>query len=301
MNNRPLYENLDTSFVNLAELIRYLRLREFIGQVKIELNNYQAEIVLVEGNKLRVREHDKISGRIGEGEAAFHRILIRARETGGTIHVYQTIAAKSPPKTESPATPKVSNGNTGPIPKPIEAVKTAVASAQNGTTAKITDSPKKLEPIIPLPKFPFDLHNRVEEKARPLPISADEWQTLLDLTSELLGTIDQTLAEAKLDFKLAFSKVRSELSADYPFLHPSGKIFEYQTGKVLMHEHPSSALFVTSLIEALRRILEKLGANPKFAEVYRAATQKILALINHRKPLYDKFSMTIQLKKILGV
>ncbi len=300
MNNRPLYENLDTSFVNLAELIRYLRNREFIGQVKIELNNYHAEIVLVEGNKLKVREHDKISGRIGEGEAAFHRILIRAREAGGTIHVYQTIVAEAP-KTEPPIAPKVSNGNSNPIPKPLEAFKTAVASAQNGTTAKITDPPKKLEPIIPLPKFPFDLHNRVEEKARPHPISADEWQTLLDLTGELLGTVDQTLAAAKLDFKLAFSKVRSELSADYPFLHPSGKTFEYQTGKVLMREHPSSTLFVTSIIEALRRILEKLGANPKFAEVHRSTTQKILTLINHRKPLYDKFSITIQLKKIMGV
>ena len=56
MNQRPLYENLDTSFVNLSALVRYLRPREFVGRIKIELNNYQAEIVLLEGNKISVRE-----------------------------------------------------------------------------------------------------------------------------------------------------------------------------------------------------------------------------------------------------
>ena len=70
MNNRPLYENLDTAFVNLSALVKYLRHREFIGQVRVELNNYEADIVLLEGNKIKVREHDKISGRIAEGEEA---------------------------------------------------------------------------------------------------------------------------------------------------------------------------------------------------------------------------------------
>jgi hypothetical protein len=299
MNSRPLYENLDTSFVNLSALVRYLRIREFVGNIKIELNNYQAEIVLLEANKLRVREHDKISGRVGEGEEAFQRILVRAREVGGTIHVYQTVKAETPKAETVTTEPKVSNGNS--VPKPVEAVKTAAATAQNGTTAKITNTPKKIESIAAHPHFPFDLHNKVEEKARQNQLSEADWQMLLALTGELLGTIDQTLAAAKLDFKSAFSKARSEISADYPFLHPADKIFEYKDGKVLMQEQVSAQLFTSSIIESLRRILEKLGKHPKFSEVHRTTANKILTLLNQRKPFYDKFSLTMPLKKILGV
>ena len=293
MNNRPLYENLDTAFVNLSALVKYLRQREFVGRVRVELNSYEADIVLSEGNKIGVREHDKISGRTAEGEEVFQRLLIRARETGGTIHVYQTVK-------EIELTPQVaaetSNGH-----KPVEAVITT--PSQNGTAtkvAKVTDVPAKSAPTHH-PKFPFDLSNRMENKVRQTQLSDQDWQILLGLTGELLGIIDKTLAEAKLDFKLAFSKARSEISADYPFLHPAAKVFEYADGKVIMHEQVSPKLFVASIIESLRRILDKLGANPKFTEVYRATTQKILALINHRQNFYNKFSIAPQLKKIVGV
>ena len=63
MNNRPVYENLDTSFVNLAALVRYLRRRQMIGRVRLEFNSYEAEILLVDSNNIKVREHDKVAGR----------------------------------------------------------------------------------------------------------------------------------------------------------------------------------------------------------------------------------------------
>lgn len=319
MNNRPLYENLDTSFVNLSALVRYLRHREFVGQIKIELNNYQAEIVLIEGNKLRVREHDKISGRVAEGEEAFQRILIRSREIGGTIHVFQKVAEvaeviavaevnenKEVQRVKIAAVSNVTKESPAPIPKPVEPIQKAVviAPTQNGTATKvvkISDVAKKSAPIANHPKFPFDLGNKNDKTSRNAPLSAQDWQNLLALTGELLGTIDESLATAKLDFKLAFSKARSEISADYPFLHPSANNFDYKAGKVTMQEQVNAKLFVTSIIESLRKILDKLGTNPKFAEVYRQTVQKILAVINQRKPLYDKFSITPKLQKILGV
>lgn len=294
MNNRPLYENLDTAFVNLSALIKYLRQREFVGRVRVELNSYEADIFLLEEHKIGVREHDKISGRKSEGEEVFQRLLIRAREPGGTIHVYQTI------KEETEFAPQAATKN-GNGHKPVE---TVAAPSLNGTAAKaapLVDVPTQTEPIVHHPKFPFDLSNRMENKARQAQLSDQDWHALLGLTGELLGIIDRTLAEAKLDFKLAFSKARSEISADYPFLHPAAKIFEYADGKVEMHEQVSARLFAAGIIESLRRILDKLGANPKFTGIYRATTHKILAHINHRQPFYDKFSITPQLKKILGV
>lgn len=295
MNNRPLYENLDTAFVNLSALIKYLRHREFVGLIRVELNSYEAEINLCEDNKIAVREHDKISGRKAEGEEVFQRLLIRSREPGGTIHVYQIV--KEVEQKEFVAEIKSENGNGHKIAE-------VALPNSNGTAVqavKTVEAPIKNEPIVHHPNFPFDLHNSVENKARQANIPEQDWNILLGLTGELLGIIDRTLAEAKLDFKLAFSKARSEISDDYPFLHPSAKIFDYAEGKITMSEQVSAKLFVASMIESLRRILDKLGANPKFTEVYRLTTQKLLALINHRQNFYDKFSMTLQLKKILGV
>jgi len=329
MNNRPLYENLDTAFVNLSALVKYLRHREFNGRIRVHLNNYEAEIVLYEQNKIGVREHDKISGRIAEGEEAFQRLLIRAREAGGTIHVYQSVKevqkvsevkevqkvietpkVETAPQIKVPAKPI--KENPAPIPKPAEVVKKplevvqtiAATAAQNGTVSKIIKAPeltKKKESLANHLKLPFDLSSKFEKKARNNQLTTQDWQTLLGLTSELLGTVDRSLAEAKLDFKSAFSKARSEISADYPFLSPSNHIFAYDGGKVSMQEQVSAKLFVTSIIESLRKILDKLGTNPKFAEVYRNTVQKILALINQRKAYYDKFSITPQLKKVIGV
>ncbi len=289
MKNRPIHENLDTSFVNLSALIKYLRRRQFIGNVRVELSGYEADIVLTEENTLKVREHDRITGRISEGEEALQRLLIRAREPGGIIHVYQ--------KTEETAKPTVEENIPIIDEKPVEA-QIAVAVNQ----LKIEKAKENItKPGLKLPKFPFDLSNRVEDKARQRALSPAEWQQLLDLTAELLRTIDKSLAEANLHFSTAFEKARIEISTDYPFLSPISGVFDYKNGKVSMEEQVSSTLFVASIIETLKRILEKLGKNEKFSQIHRATNQKVLALIHIRKPLYDKFAITPQLEKIIGV
>ena len=320
MINRPVHQNLDTSFVNLSALVRYLRRREFVGRVRLEFNSYEADIVLEEGNTIKVREHDKIVGRIAEGEEALQRLLIRAREAGGTIHVYQFVKAIEPVKGEKTETPKIEipKAETPQIQTVVEAKPvqkelvtelpqiSAAQPKQNGTNGSATKPIKlpEIKAIIPPKpnglKIPFELKNSVEDRARNNQINPQDWQLLLNLTSELLGNIDKTLSDANLDFKAAFTKSRSEIAPDYPFLSPATKIFAYSNGKISMKEQVNAKLYAAGINEALRRILEKLGANPKFAETYRATTQKITALINHRKPLYEKFFITPQLKKIIG-
>lgn len=68
--------------------MRFLRARKFVGDVNVELSKYIGEIVFTAENA--VREHDRVSGRIAEGEEALHRLLIRDREPGGSIHIHQT-------------------------------------------------------------------------------------------------------------------------------------------------------------------------------------------------------------------
>lgn len=304
MKNHSIHKNLDTSFVNVSALVRYLRRRQFVGSVRVELSGYEAEIHLGEGNTLRVREFDRITGRVGEGEEALQRILIRSREPGGIVNVFQNVESeeKAEVVTEKPAE-KVSN--------PIQNIKpTAVLTAAaptNGANgnAQIVPKiePKKFVAEKPTPTIalPFEFTNKVEAKAKQTTLSSDDWQMLLNLTSELLSAIDKTLATANLDFSAAFTKARTEISGDYPFIDPKTKIFEYKNGKISMSEQQNAKLFTASVLEALRRLLDKLGANPKFTDTHRAAIQKILMLVHHRRAFYDKFSMTKTLEKMLGV
>lgn len=345
MKNRPIHQNLDTSFVNLSALIKYLRRRQFIGNVKVQLNGYMAEIFILKDNQMKVSEQDQISGRVSTGEEAFQRILIRAREAGGTINVYQLADVKGEIKLEKPAqkqakpSPKpVAKAEKQeildvviiePIPKPKdnsiyqngnskgqskngskqaprqekELPKTelnGLATKAKKTQIPIENLPEREKSNKPLPDFPFALTNDVEARAKKNKISAKDWQILLKLTTEILGVIDRSLAKEKLDFAAAFEKACLEISDDYPFLNPNSDVFGYSNGTIKMTKQVRPKIFIVSIIEVLRRILDKLSSHEKFDGVHRSTVQTLRALMNKRKPHYDKFSITPQLKRILG-
>lgn len=86
---RALHENLDTAYVNLAALLRYLQQRDFTGRVHVELDEYDGDIYLSARAPLGARERDHVTGREDEGQAALQRILVRASEPGGRVSVYE--------------------------------------------------------------------------------------------------------------------------------------------------------------------------------------------------------------------
>lgn len=95
IQSRPLHENLDTAYVNLAALLRYLRARSFVGRVHVELEEYEADVYLEGESAPRVHEINHAAGREAEGEAALQRLLVRAGEAGGQINVYETVDEES--------------------------------------------------------------------------------------------------------------------------------------------------------------------------------------------------------------
>jgi hypothetical protein len=86
---RAIHENLDTAYVNLAALLRYLQQRDFTGRIHIELDEYDGDIYLAARAGVRARERDHATGREAAGEAALQRILVRASEPGGRVSVYE--------------------------------------------------------------------------------------------------------------------------------------------------------------------------------------------------------------------
>lgn len=291
MKNDLLYENLDTSFVNLAALVRFLRARSFAGNVRVELGEYEGEIVLTAENDLSAREFDHASGRRAEGDEALQRLLIRAREPGGNICVYRS---------ETSAAQTLTNED-GVAESTIFAAANGEFSPKNANTS----SPSKILPTsaphAKAPDFPFEFSNNVESRAKRNQLSEADWQTFLRLLSELLGAIDETLAKNNLNFAAAFQKARAEIAGDYPFLDPNAEIFSYRRGQVEMREQANAKLLAAAINETLRRILEKLAAIPRFAEAHRETTQKILALVRKNQPLYEQFHITPQIEKTLGV
>lgn len=322
MNFKPVHQNLDTSFVNLSALLKYLRRRQFAGLVRVKLNNYEAEIHITDENQMKVREQDHLSGRVSEGEEALQRILIRSREPGGTVNVFQKVSGDLPtdiPKIETKkkpvqipkktSVPEIKSAQTVsvlpekiPAPKIEKEIKIPPPTpVQNSPTANIKTGQKIPEIKVSLPDFPFRLSNNVEAKAQQTKISNEQFQTLVRLFSEILGTIDSTLSAANLNFPAAFSKACAEISFDYPFLKPEENIFQYQNGAIKISGQINQNQFAASQLEAVRRVIEKLGANPKFSEIYRAVIQNLLALLRQKKPLCDEFQITAKLEKILGI
>ncbi|MGB7925956.1 MAG: hypothetical protein WCF57_22135 [Pyrinomonadaceae bacterium] len=87
--SRPVYEKLDTAYVNLAALLRYLQRRNFTGRVHVEMNGYEADVSLSAAGGLDARETDHAMGREAQGEAVLQRLIVRAMEAGGLISIYE--------------------------------------------------------------------------------------------------------------------------------------------------------------------------------------------------------------------
>lgn len=117
--SRPIHRNLDTAYVNLAALLRYLRGRDFKGRVHVLLDEYEADVSLDGGSEPRVHEIDHAAGREAEGEAALQRLLVRAREPGGLINVYSESAGEDEPEAEPELSTRRTSEESGRTPEQV--------------------------------------------------------------------------------------------------------------------------------------------------------------------------------------
>lgn len=284
MNDTPLYENLDTAFVDLDALVRYVRRRNFVGKISVTYTGYAAEILFTPEGKLRVSEHDKISGVHADGKSAFSRILERCKVAGGIVSVSQELGEKL-------------DGTNDALPPPVSFVANAAALSpkKNGKSrpAKAGNGEVKLS------EFPSTLSDEVAGKARQAREKGVEFDMLVKLTSELLGEVDQSLAKADLHFQAAFAKACGEISDDFPFMDPARKEFEYSDGTVRVHVDQDPQALVSGVGEALRRIFARLNSTPRLGKVHRFAAQRVRALGRERRDLYEKYDLLPQIEIVL--
>ena len=107
------HKNLNTSYVNLSALLKFLRQQKFVGRVHFETKGYEADIFFTPENELSTRENDHLAGRISAGREVLPRILVRAHEPGGIINVYDEIEEEVSVKTEDLPEPAELSGEPG--------------------------------------------------------------------------------------------------------------------------------------------------------------------------------------------
>jgi hypothetical protein len=255
-------ESLDTSFVKLGALIRHLQQQGFVGRVKVVLDQYEADVFLYGSEEPSVWESDHSTGRNAQGKEAMERLLVRAQEAGGIITIHQKA-------TEADEAAQLST------------VKTATANTPAEITKKESSSGAHDQGDTSQPAF--------EEV---------DWEALLGASGELIRAIEKTVQDTGEDFAARFQSALIEIADDYSFLEPTTGGFHYSDAKVQLRDRPTATIYVTSLTEALRRVVNKV-ASAKDGKRFREQLVVELAAVAHQKEnTFAEF--TSQLDRIAG-
>jgi hypothetical protein len=119
MKDIKRFDHLNTSYVSLAALIRFLREQKFAGSIHVLLAEYEAEVKLDAEGVASVTETDRATGIASQSEGAMERLLVHAREPGGAITLYESqpaSEAKHPDETTPAAGQSIFLGPPGFTP-----------------------------------------------------------------------------------------------------------------------------------------------------------------------------------------
>jgi hypothetical protein len=266
---RVVHENLDTAYVNVGALLRYLRGREFAGRVRVELEEYDALVFLNGKDEPRVVERDYARGRVDEGEAALHRLLVRAREPGGLVSVYEGAGGGD----------MASEGGAG-----------------EGASRESEDVRIKSGAV-------FDAASRANAMQDTASAADEEAERreLLRLSGELMAAVERAASVAGGDFASAFQRARIQLADDFPFLDPMQRRFAYADGAATLQGKTSAGTYVSGVCEALRRTVEEIATHGEKIGIRRDVARELSTLARRRQTALAHFKFTPQLERIAGM
>ncbi len=265
MKKKPIHQNLNTSFVNVGALVRYLRGLQFVGSIRIELSSYEADIVFTDSQTIAAREYDHIAGRISHGDGALRRILIRAKEPHGRIHVYKSVDRYS----------GLEDGSVF-VDRSIVRKAREMAASHGGT--------------------------RSQDASCEFLLNGSEGETALVLgaLSELLRTIDESLAKGRLSFAAAFRVACDAIASEFPFMQQGRNALVYKNGEVILNVEADADLVASAVFAALRPIFERLRREVKYTELLRIASEHLLEISTVRRSEFDRFGLVQHIENLLA-
>lgn len=238
---RVLYENLDTSFVNVWALLRYLSQRSFVGRVHVELENYSADVFVNGSESPLVHEIDRDAGTDVVEEAALHRLVLRVRESSGSINVYEGVSESIPPQTESMESP------------PADEI-TSVAELEAATPEAMRSSAGKDEEETVVATDTVTVVRAA---------NAGEWSETMRVSGELIAGVERAATSLGADFASLFRETRISLADDYAFLDPITGQMRYENSSVTMNGDSQPQGYVAGVSEALRRVVDQIATGER--------------------------------------
>lgn len=288
-NGKALYENLDTAFVNLWSLLRSLTQRGFVGRVRVELTDYSADVFLNGATIPLVHEVDRAAGTETLEEAALHRLVLRARETPGTISVFEG----------SDEADAFRNSSSAPN------VAGSLASSSTESSSFAVEPQNPVQPADTAPPVEISTpeeivwHDR-ESESESTPAAEGQRSSTISLGGELIGAVERGINASGEDFGSIFNSVRLELADDYSYLDPMSSALTYSHDAVTLTHDVPEAVYVTGLSEALRRTVDKVAVGDRARRVRERIALELLSVARRRREALDYSRFGLQLDRIAG-
>jgi hypothetical protein len=287
--SRVLYHNLDTSFVNLWGLLRYLSQRSFIGRVHVELENYTADVFLNGSKTPLVHEVDRAAGSDVVEEAALHRLVLRVRESPGSISVYEGADEAVAPQSAA----KVESGAGEPD--------------SETETPTVLSAPRETQEDEPLAATPELMRSTPAKDGADVPVSdetqsggAAEWSETLRASGELIGGVERAVVSGGGDFASLFREVRIGLSDDYTFLDPMSGQMLYESSAVTLNTELPARNYVAGISEALRRVVDQLATGDRARRTRERVALELARIARKNDDAMTRSGFKAQLDRIAG-
>jgi hypothetical protein len=309
--SRVVYANLETTFVNLWALLRNLSQRGFIGRVRVELKDYTADVFMTGSSTPLVHEIDRATGSDTLEEAALHRLVLRARETPGTITVFEgpdeAVAVETNADSKSKAG---APGQAGEIDgRDLRPHYSAEAHTETEADSARGVEPKPRSDAAPgwssadsqrLSDADDDEHHPAKPTAGAEPIDEIEWSATVKASGELIGGVERAVKGAGADFAALFNSARLELADDYTFLDPMAGKFTYANSLVTMTVETPAGSYVIGLSEALRRVVGSVAAGDQARRLRERVALELFSVARKRKEILARSGFLQQLDRIAG-
>ena len=285
----PLYQNLDTTFVNLWSLLRKLTQQGFIGRVHVELNDYSADVFLDGSGTPLVREIDRAANTETVEEGALHRVVLRVRETPGTINVF---AGADEATIEQPPVAPV----TSEIIPAAPSLESCFETPANITSEPPTPREAETDFVVPQPPAAsLDVHESVYRSG-----SYQDWPAILAVSGDLIGAIERGVNAADGNFASIFNAVRLELADDYVFLDPISQTLRYAGGVASLKTELPVSVFVAGLSEALRRTVNQVAIGERARRIRERIALELLPVARKHPDVLERSGLRAQLDGIVG-
>jgi hypothetical protein len=266
--SRVLYQDLDTSFVNLWGLLRYLSQRAFVGRVHVDLTDYSADVFLDGSETPLVHEIDRAAGTDVVEESALHRLVLRVREAPGKISVYEgaeeAVAPQGQPSTS------------------IQVAAAATPESMRSSEARDDD----------------DKGSEITLAQQPAPTASAE--EIIKLSGELIAAVEHAAFAQAAKFKELFQQSRIALGDDYTFLDPSRGALDYHNSSVTIKGGNIPKGFVTGISEALRRVVDQLASGDRARRTRERVALELARVARKNSVALDASGFKGQLDRIAG-